>query len=91
MFQCREANQSQFSRRETPLISSETQTKIKKMKSKANFKTAEKNLTHEMKGSYTNLHPQTNNKSKPNAKPIQTQFTNAHTTRFPITERGSFT
>ena len=57
----------------SPRFPSETQTKIKKMKNKPNFRNSISTLTREMKGAYPNLHPPTHYKSKPNPKPIQTQ------------------
>ncbi len=44
------------------------------MGSKPNFKNQENTASTCKRETYTNLHPQTNNKSKPNPNPIQTQF-----------------
>ena len=72
------ANQSQFPRQETPRLSSETQTKIKKMKSKANFKIAK---SYQTRVFYTIIrcfqapHVIKPIKSKPNPNPKQSQYT----------------
>ena len=60
-----------------PCVMSETQAKIKKMKSKANFKNSTSTLTREMKGTYRNLPQKPTKKANPiqsQSKAKQTQF-----------------
>ncbi len=59
-----------------PRFSSQTQTKNFFMESKANFGNSEINASAYGRGAYTNLHPQTHKKSKPNPKPIKANFRN---------------
>ena len=68
-----EANLKPIAKKEKPQLSGDTQTKNKKMKSKANFKNQENTASTCKRETYPNSHPQTNNKSKPNPNPKQSQ------------------
>ena len=57
----------------SPRFLSETQTKNKNTKSKANFTDQEITASTCKRETYPNLHPKTNRKSKPNPNPKQSQ------------------